>query len=103
MTPEKKVQNAIIKYLHSLEKAGLPIFFERRQAGGFSYKNGIADIYVVYDGIHIELEIKEEDGERSVMQEKWESICNSKNILYICAYSVEDVKISMKKWFNINM
>ena len=38
MTPEKKIQNSIIKYFKDLQKQGYPVFIERRQAGGFSYK-----------------------------------------------------------------
>ena len=53
MTPEKKVQNEIIKYLKSKD-----VFFERRQAGGFSYKKGIPDLYAVIDGMHIEIEVR---------------------------------------------
>ncbi len=92
MTPEKYVQNDIINYLKKLQKEGRKLFFERRQAGGFSYKRGICDLYAVYEGIHIEIEVKAEGGELSVNQEKWKEKCKKLNIIYICAYSLEEFK-----------
>lgn len=92
MTAEKYIQNDIIKYLKTLQKEGHPLFFERRQAGGFSYKRGISDLYVVYDGIHIEIEVKALGGKLSIEQEKWQNTCKKLNILYICAYSLKEFK-----------
>lgn len=91
MTPEKKIQNEILKYLKKLKDNNEPIFYERRQAGGFSYKKGIPDIYVVYNGIHIEIEVKAEKGEPSPLQEKFEQMCKKCNILYLRTKSVEEV------------
>ena len=89
---EGAVQAAIINYLKSLKDADYPIEYEKRQAGGFSYKKGMPDIWFTYNGIHVEVEVKDEGGHRSPMQEKWEERCKRKNIPYCCAYSVEDVK-----------
>lgn len=89
MTPEKRVQNAILKYLSELSKTE-PLFYERRQAGGFSYKKGIPDIYFVIDGHHIEVEIKAPGGCLSVMQEKFREMCDRCNITYICVDNIED-------------
>lgn len=101
MTPEKYVQNSIIKYLQKLEKEGLPIYHERRQAGGFSYKRGISDLYMIYNGIHIEIEVKAEGGELSIDQEKWKLKCEKLNIKYICAYSLENFKNFLKTSLNL--
>ena len=101
MTPEKRVQIPIIKYLTSLEKEGYPIFFERRQAGGYSYKKGIPDLYAVVNGIHIEIEVKKPGGQLSTMQEKFRDMCIAKNILWICAESVEEVKELVNRLFTI--
>lgn len=95
MTPEKRVQNAILKYLSDLSKTE-PLFYERRQAGGFSYKMGIPDIYFVYNGQHFEVEVKAPGGKQSVMQEKFQEMCEKKNIPYICIDDVEDFKMLMK-------
>lgn len=92
MTPEKRVQNAIVTYLSKLRQQGEPILVERRQAGGFSYKKGLPDLYVVYNGLHIEIEVKRVGGHQSPMQEKWEDRFEKLGIPYILADSVDDVK-----------
>ena len=57
-TPEQKGQNTIEANLKKFQKQGEPLFFEKRQAGGWNYKKGMPDLYVVYKGIHYEFEIK---------------------------------------------
>lgn len=95
--PETLIQTKILKYLKELDEQGEPIFYERRQAGGLSYKKGIPDIYAVYDGIHIEIEVKTPTGELSTMQEKFRDRCKRKNIIWICATSVKEVKELIEK------
>lgn len=90
ITEEKKIQNEIISYLSSLPYC----YVERRSPFGFSYKKGIADLFFVYKGIHVEVEIKREDGATSSMQDKWKERCLRLFIPYIEARSKEDVK----KW-----
>ena len=97
MTPEKEVQNKIIKYLKELRKKGYPCYVERRQAGGYSYRMGIADLYAVYNGIHIEIEVKAPGKLMGPMQEKWKKECEDLNIIHIVADNVEDVKNFFKK------
>lgn len=92
MTPEKRVQNLIVRYLRSLQDEGHPIMYERRQAGGYAYNKGRADLYVVYDGLHVEIEVKKLGGKQSTLQEKFEAYCKKVNIPYILAESVYDVK-----------
>ena len=89
MTPEKKVQNDIVNYLNTLKEKGYPVYVERRQAGGFSYKKGIPDLYAVYYGLHIEIEVKKVGGELSTMQEKFRDMCYKNNIKYICADNID--------------
>lgn len=100
MTPEKQIQNSIITYLKCLETKGLPIFVERRQAGGFSYKMGISDLYAIVDGRHIEIEVKTPTTNLRPMQLKWQEQCKNKNILFVCAKSVDDIKDFLKEHFN---
>ncbi len=97
MTPEKKVQNSIIEYFKKLEKNGFPIMVERRQAGGFSYKMGIPDLYAVVNGFHLEIEVKRHGGQLRPMQEKYKLKCVEKNIAYVCADSVEVVENVVEK------
>ena len=103
MTPEKYVQNAIVAYMSKLEQAGLPIWWERRQAGGFSYKKGIPDLYASYDGYHIEIEVKAPGKELRPMQMKFAKKCAQLHIRYICADSVALFKQQMKEWFNVEI
>lgn len=84
MTPEKRVQNSLIKYMSKLREIEHPLFFERRQAGGFSYKMGIPDLYAVYNGRHIEIEVKAPGEELRPMQIKFMQQCCKLNILWIC-------------------
>ena len=98
MTPEKRVQNEIVNYLHKLEDEGMPIFVERRNAGGFSYKKGIPDLYAAINGQHVEIEVKREyGGELSTMQLKFRDLCEKRKIIWICAKSVDDVKKLVEK------
>ena len=95
ITEEKKIQNEIISYLCSLPNC----YVERRSPLGFSYKKGIADLFFVYRGIHVEVEVKKIDGTTSPMQDKWKERCERLLIPYIEAHSKEDVK----KWIeNLN-
>lgn len=71
MTPEQKVQNNIEDHLKTYQKMGFPIFYQKRQAGGYNYKKGIPDIYIVIGGKHIEVEVKKPGGEPSSMQLMW--------------------------------
>ena len=91
MTPEKRVQNAIVDYLNELQKHGAPVFVERRNAGGFSYKKGIPDLYAVINGIHLEIEVKQPGAQLETMQEKYRDKCAQLNICWICADCVENV------------
>lgn len=92
MNDETIIQNKILHYLKELEKEGYPIYSERRQAGGFSYKKGVADVYFVYNGYHVEVEVKTETGELAALQEKWRDYCLKRGMGYICARSLNDVK-----------
>lgn len=84
MTPEKRVQNAIVDFLNAEKKAGKPVFVERRNAGGFSYKKGIPDLYAVINGIHLEIEVKAPGGHLETMQEKFRDKCKKLNIQWCC-------------------
>lgn len=96
MTPEKMIQSKIISYLSKLADEGHPIFYERRQAGGFAYKKGLPDIYIVYNGKHIEVEVKRKDGQLSPMQETWARRFKQLSITHYIADDVEMFKQFMK-------
>lgn len=92
MTPEKMIQSKIILYLSKLADKGHPIFYERRQAGGFAYKKGLPDIYIVYNGKHIEVEVKCKGGQLSPMQETWARRFKQLGITHYVADDVEKFK-----------
>ena len=85
MTPEKVVQNKIYGYLKQLSDEDKPVEVFRRQAGGFSYKEGLPDLYAVIEGLHVEIEVKRPGGQLRAMQEKWRDRFIRKNVLWICA------------------
>ena len=91
MTPEKEIQNAIIAYFNKLKKAGVKLYIERRQAGGFAYKMGLPDLWVFIYGKHIEIEVKRPGGKARATQEKWARRFIEMGAEYICADSVADV------------
>lgn len=92
MAPEKKVQNQVIKYLKDLAEQGYPIYVERRQAGGYSYKKGTPDLYCVANGQHLEIEIKKPNGHLSPLQERYRDMCKELNIAWICIDDVQALK-----------
>ena len=102
MTPEKIVQNQVLDYLRDLEKQGLPVMSDRRQAGGFSYKMGQADVWASINGRHIEIECKRPSGgEQAAMQMKWEMKCKKANVMYILANNLNSVKEVVEKLLNL--
>ncbi len=91
-TGEAKLTKQILEFLDEAQKRGLPVFFEHRSgSGGFNYKKGIPDLYVVVDGVHIELELKTTEGKRSAMQDKFKYRCEQIwHIPYCCPHSFEE-------------
>lgn len=87
---EQKVQNNIEAYLRSLQKQNKPIFFEKRQAGGYTYKKGMPDMYIVVNSKHIEIEIKKHNGKASSMQLAWKK--KLKELYNIDSYIVDRVE-----------
>ena len=83
MAEEALLQKKVITYIKQLELSGHPIDYERRQAGGLSYEEGRPDLYCVYNGIHIEIELKRVGGEARARQEAFERKCRKKGTIYI--------------------
>lgn len=91
MTPEKEIQNSIMSYFKKLKASGIDNYVERRQAGGFAYKMGLPDLWVVIFGKHIEIEVKRPGGQPRATQEKWARRFTEMDAIYLCADSVIDV------------
>ena len=105
MTPEKEVQNQIVAYFKKLNDAGINNYVERRQAGGFSYKMGLPDLFVVIFGKHIEIEVKRPGGKPRATQEKWAKRFNDMGAIYVCADSVAcvvDIIVDLANRMNIS-
>ena len=93
MANELNIQKKVLTYFKELQLSGHPIFFERRQAGGLAYKEGIPDIYVVYNGIHIEIEMKDVGGDVRARQEAFERKCKNWGIIYLRPDTFNEVKL----------
>ena len=85
-TPERKVKKKIIEYLKAHD-----ICHEPREAGGFTYRKGRADLWLVYMGTHVEVEVKAPGGTMSPMQYKWADYCKQHGVPCYCVSSVEDL------------
>lgn len=102
MTPEKEVQNDIVKYVKELRDRGLPIEVVRTQAGGYAYHMGEPDLHLYYNGIAVDIEVKAPGRELRPMQEKWKERCEKVwHKRCICADSVQTVKDYLWKEFGI--
>lgn len=97
LTPEKRIQNEILDYLKDLKLNGYPIFYERRQAGGGSYRKGMPDIYAVISGIHIEIEVKAPNGSLSTLQEKYRDYFLQRKVKWICVDDINQLKEYIKE------
>lgn len=103
MKSEKQIQNEIMRWLATLHDVGR--FFEadvglakyedargRRRAVQFGTK-GQGDIWgIVNGGLHVEIEVKKEDGRQSKAQKNFERMIVRFGGLYILARSVDDVR-----------
>ena len=53
-TEESSLMDKILDWLDAKQKEGAPLFWEHRSgSGGFNYKKGVPDLYVVASGHHI--------------------------------------------------
>lgn len=94
MTPEKKIQTKIINYLKEKEN----LVYERRQAGGYSYRAGSPDVWFVYRGMHCEVEVKAVGGFPSPLQISAEQRYKKAGALYWRGCDFEE----FRKWFEEN-
>lgn len=104
MAAEKNIQNKIIDYIKDLQKHGVKISYDRRQAGGFSYKKGIADLSVFYynfkGAFEMDVEIKTHNTNMSSSQETRKRYCDKLGKIYICVHSLEEFKSYMEGLIN---
>ena len=96
-TPERKVKKQLVDHLKSLQKQGVKIYYEPREAGGYTYKKGTPDYWIVYRGRHIEIEVKAPGGEQSTMQIKYEKLFHDLGIECYCIESINELIDILKK------
>lgn len=92
MTPEQRIQERILSMFKAMAREGEPIFWEKRQAGGFTYRKGLPDIYGSYYGRHFEIEVKAKKGRPGAMQEKWEARFRAIGVAYLRTSDPEKVR-----------
>ena len=77
-TKESALADECLEYIKYLSEGGAPIYLEHRSgSGGFNYKKGVPDIFLVINGKHIEIELKAPNGKLSTMQEKFKWRCET--------------------------
>lgn len=90
---ESLITSKCTKILDDLRAKDYPVYYEHRSGGGgYSYKKGIPDLFIVINGMHIECEMKTAFGHLSPMQEKWKMKCEKLNIIYMNPHSVDEFK-----------
>lgn len=67
MTPETKLKNDVQKFLNDLRVAGLPLWFFKTHACGYS-KSGIPDLAIICLGCSLWVELKAAKGKASPIQ-----------------------------------
>lgn len=98
LTPEKKVQTAIIDYVEQLKEEGVPVRYFRRCATDPNYQKGLPDLYLVWGPRHIEVEVKAPGGHLSTMQEKWRDRFIKMGTPWMCCDSLDDFKDKTKEY-----
>ena len=98
---ESKIADKCLKYLKELKEGGSPLYFEHRSgSGGFNYKKGIPDMFIVIGSTHIECELKTPIGHLSAMQIKYRNMFLSWGTPYICPRSFEEFKSFIDAYLN---
>ena len=97
--PETKIAKKCLDYLELLHTNGVDIYWEHRSgSGGFSYKKGLPDLFIVIGPTHIECELKTPAGHLSTLQEKWKYRFTLMGTPYINPHSFEEFKSFIDKF-----
>lgn len=99
MKQETNLKNKIFNYLNSISQSDFPLLVFRRQAGGFSYNAGLPDLFFVWDGQHVEVELKAPDGKIRNLQLKWFEKFARKNITMFIVDNFESFKSTFENKF----
>lgn len=69
---ERALQTWIFKQLKAIEAAGVPILWEKRHGSAYQHA-GKADLMILLNGRHAEIELKGQRGKISAAQKIWMS------------------------------
>ena len=94
---ETILQRKVLDYLKELQLSGHPLYYARRSGEGLGYEEGVPDLYFVYNGIHVEVEMKVVGGTARTRQEAFERKCRNWGILYIRPDTYKEFKDYMEK------
>ena len=91
-TDEQALTKKILDYFEDLKKRGYPLYWEHRSGqGGLGYKKGLPDFFAVYNGVHLEIEVKGQEGKQSAMQQKFQWKCETiYHIPYCCPHNWDE-------------
>ncbi len=98
---EKAIQNDILRTFGVLpwlriwrRNVGVGDYYDRRTGRHRKVRfgePGMADLWAVVNGLHIEIEVKSATGRQSKDQRCWQAIMEQQGCVYILARSVQDV------------
>lgn len=90
-TREGALSEKVIEYLKDCMDRGLPLLFEHRS--GRTDKLGVPDVWFSVNGVHVECELKAEDGKLSSAQRRFKWRCESQyNVLHIVPRTLKEVQ-----------
>lgn len=90
---EGSLTKQVATWLKSLQERGVPLFWEHRSgSGGFAYKQGLPDMFLVVGDKHVEVELKAPGGRRSPMQDKWKARFEAMGTPYVCPTSLAELQ-----------
>lgn len=102
MHAEGFLTKQIAAWLKECQGRGDPLFWEHRSgSGGFAYKEGIPDLFIVVGKYHIEVELKAPGGRRSAMQDKWKRRFEAMGVPYVCPTSLDELKSYLIPYINL--
>ena len=94
------ISTKCLKYLDELKTKGVPLeYFHRSGSGGFQYKKGIPDIYIIIGPYHIECEMKTPWGHLSTRQVYYKNKFARMGTPYINPKSFEEFKEYIDKFY----
>ena len=90
MASEINLQKRILTYCKQLSNINNLFYYERRIAQGIGYKKGLPDLFIVYNGRHVEIELKDKKGSLSPLQLYYREHFKKANITHAVIRSFDE-------------